>query len=73
MNPVNTAMKMYDFAMNQTLKLTGIFNILFENGYLLIIVLAIVGVLIYYLLRMTIRLKMGINVSNNKLSDDNTG
>ena len=72
MIPVTAAMKMYDFAMNQVLKLKGIFNILFENGYLLLIVLAIVGILIYYLLKIAIKLKMGLSTSSNNPSEDKT-
>ena len=62
MKPVTAAMKMYDFAMNQILKLQGIFTVLFENGYLLLIVLALSGILIYYLLQISIRIKMGLKV-----------
>ena len=71
MKPVTAAMKMYDFAMNQVLKLKGIFNILFDNGYILLIVLVIVGILIYYLLRMAIKLKMGLSISSNHPPEDN--
>ena len=54
------AYRLYDFSMDQVVKLKGLVNFLTENGYMLIIILILAGFLTYYLLVLAIRVGKGL-------------
>ena len=55
--------KGYDFFMTQILKLRHIFDFLFENGYLFIIILVLFGIFLHFLLYQVIKLKSSIEAA----------
>jgi membrane protein DedA with SNARE-associated domain len=60
-----------EFVVDRFLKLKGFIIGLYENQFFLILILFVVGILIYYLLRYSIGLKLGQEEFKNKKKNKN--